>query len=290
MRKDSGQAVLNSTMAELAFMLVFVFAIFAAVGNAHEPDTPNAAARVLAEEKENVSCLYVPWDPQGEGRFQSGKFIDEGQYTRYSLNTAENNNAEKRPAIRSLLQFYWLRMEDTRSTSVETVYLHFNLDQRSDASKNEKPFLYLNSDARAALFYMMLRLNDFLHDHLNASDNRYVTKPAIPHLEKGPILRFKTFRDTHAFTRFLMRMDQEIFEIYKCRFFYDFFNFPVEGFENTPHKNETFSQGEIELAGRHRDSFNDLIAPRPDFFTGSRGRTPLGNTIKRYPTFEDTSR
>ena len=75
MRKDSGQAVLNSTMAELAFMLVFVFAIFAAVGNAHEPDTPNAAARVLAEEKENVSCLYVPWDPQGEGRFQSGKFV-----------------------------------------------------------------------------------------------------------------------------------------------------------------------------------------------------------------------
>ncbi len=165
MRKDSGQAVLNSTMAELAFMLVFVFAIFAAVGNAHEPDTPNAAARVLAEEKENVSCLYVPWDPQGEGRAQSGKFIDEGQYTRYSLNTAENNNTEKRPAIRSLLQFYWLRMEDTRFATVETVYLHFNLDQLSDSSKNEKPFLYLNSDARAALFYMELRLNDFLYDY-----------------------------------------------------------------------------------------------------------------------------
>jgi hypothetical protein len=289
MRKDSGQAVLNSTMAELAFMLVFVFAIFAAVGNAHEPDTPNAAARVLAEEKENVSCLYVPWDPQGEGRAQSGKFIDEGQYTRYSLNTAENNNTEKRPAIRSLLQFYWLRMEDTRFATVETVYLHFNLDQLSDSSKNEKPFLYLNSDARAALFYMELRLNDFLYDYLNASHNNYVRKPAIPHLKKGPILRFQAFRDTYAFTRFLMRMDQEIFEIYKCRFFYDFFNFPVEGFENTPYESETFSQGEIDLATRHRESFNDLIAPRIDILTGVRRRPSLGNTIQMYPGFRDSS-
>lgn len=286
LKKDD--ETVGSTLAELSFVLVFIFALFAAVGNAEEPDTPNAAAQMIALEKDDVSCLYVPFEtaaqPAGKS---SGKHVDFNHSARGTLNVRYAD--DRTPSVRSFLQFYWGRHEEAVPFSDGVVYLHANLSQYMPNQPVPKPYLFLNDRAETAVILAMYKINNLLADDFH---HRAVSlllanarPPYFPEFEKAPLLRFDTHRSLRTFLDFLDNLDNQLYSTYGCHLFYDVFNFPDEASINA---DQTLTATQRDQAELFRDAFNKLhtkiIPGTAMIMNGGKG---LLNTVQDYPIWED---
>jgi hypothetical protein len=229
MAQSEQQDMMPTTMSELAFIFVFVFAMFAAVGNAQDTEPPvSADARLVEfETSGRVSCIYVPYVSY---RHQTGQMVS------YIPETGQLNVAisatDKTPAARSFLQFYWRQHQDETQTLVENwdsknIYVRYNLDGPDSTTQPGKPYLYLNEKGRTAVFYAINFLNRVISRNFSTHKrNNATTITDIPEFTSKNFLIFHNHDEFSIFFSSLITLNDILEKEYNCRLFYDLFNIP----------------------------------------------------------------
>lgn len=296
--KQSNELMVNSTLTELALMLVFIFALFPAVAVAvNLGGRPPAHTSFAADAP---SCFWIPRVdmPQEIGA--------EVVYFSFEDQSWENSNAELqgdgagnlRPVPRSFLQIYWLytpdkaKIEQEHAGHPEPVGLLERLDDERgiaaaivlNLDSHQKPFLYLRPEARYALRDALALLDsaEYTGNTLHADTGEKIftmpTHSTINYTTKV-LRRSVIFSNSEALQlrqalSHIREMMEIIEERHGCHLRIDFFNQP-RGAAWMAHVN---ADGTDHVLRNQSNTF------RAEFGLGDLGSgQPLANWLMRYP-------
>ena len=186
---SSHSEVINATIAELGFVLVLVFALFASVGLAgDDSETPPRVIVQQLEQDDRVSCLYIPLDRTIEHDFDSRPYYVQRTGLGDDLNILRDevpvDNSEEKilgePFDRSFIQIYWGAYQDfireevgynPKAFNPDLVYVKYNLDRKLiEDNELRKPFVYLDGKAESAVRVLNKELYRYIETSVPPED------------------------------------------------------------------------------------------------------------------------
>jgi hypothetical protein len=160
--EEREDTLVNSTLTELALMLVFVFALFPAVAVAVNLGGRQVAVDAMARLE--PSCFWIPRSDMPHEIGSEVVFLNDGPQTLENTNLKMSDRTGE-PMPRSFVQVYWMYTPEPegvaiayqdspepvglarqlRNPSADRIAIVLNLDSY------QKPYLYRNPEARTAL-------------------------------------------------------------------------------------------------------------------------------------------
>ncbi len=259
---ETDEETVNSTLTELALMLVFVFSLFGAAavatGGAGEKD-PNSEFRV-AIDTALPSCLYEPSKdsaavPFGPGKVQMTVPAETGKPAQFNVNTRDDSNA---PKPIGLLSVRWLGLDTSRPSSVEPSYrfqVEFIPQVQTSAKSVKSPFNIIDNQASYALSAAIsaIRPGGQEPDWVSPANSM----PSVISLNTRSL---GSGDRVYLFAEWIMELNQRLYEAYDCVFFVDLLDYPsVEWL-----KSRNAPPALINASGAYRNGLRGIIGDRED--------------------------
>lgn len=251
----SDEETVNSTLTELALMLVFVFALIAVAAVSTESSTPTAASVVdQTNGTSATSCLYQAAAGSGarDGDYVKVTENAQGSAVFENVKLDEDRSA---PVRQSLFEVRWLGVSDATDLDPLTSYEVRLLPGNGTRGGGAPPFLYLNLEARVATIQVLDMLG------IEVRTPKWV-EPATS-MRTG---RYGIGDDTvgtgdkaYQFSEWLIDINEATMNEFNCVFFVDLVDYPSEQWV----ANRETARG-INTSGAFRDGIRRIYLEPSD--------------------------